>query len=191
MAEADSKYSEHGYSSYADYVQSVGDLKDNGLVNFLQEGSTKSRPSTNPNTDIYILDSVNNTLESHHFNAQRRGPVDQSFLDLLCKSEPQMRTRLVLLQFRNIGDINNFYIDAIGLHYMLTPYFLSAHFGGCRERCRRSSDMRPRPPFLLPSERRFLQVITNKDSHMTATWKVTGDHCTSRSILSPVPGSVQ
>lgn len=184
MAEGDSNYPEHGYNSYADYVQSVGDLNDNWLVIFLQEGSPKSRPSTNPNTDIYILDSVNNTLESHHFNAPSRGPVDQSFLDLLCKSEPQIRTRLVLLQFRDLGDLNNFYIDAIGLHYMLEPYFLSAHFGGCRERCKRSSDMQPRPPFLLPSERRFLQVITNNASHMTATWKITGDQCTSRSTLS-------
>ena len=190
MAEADSNYSEHGYNSYAEYVQSGEDFKDDWLVNFLQEGSPKFLPSTDPITDIYILDSVNTTLESHHFNVPRRGPVDQSFLDLLRKSEPQVRTRLVLLQFRDLGDINNLYIDAIGLHYMLEPYFLSAHFVRCGELYKRFSDMQPRPPFLLPSERRFLQVITSNDSYMTATWKITGDYCTSRSTVSPVPGPV-
>jgi len=182
MTDSNSSGSEPSYNSYADYVASVfgdGYGKHVWLVDFLRQGSeNRAWICPKPHIEIHILDSVNNTLESRSFIAPRRGPVDQVFLDVLRNPSRHRRTRLVLLQCGDLGDTNGSYIDAIGLHYMLDPYFFCAHFDLYRDFTKVDTIRQSYMPILLPSERRFLQIITDRMSLMTATWKISGNECT-------------
>ena len=191
MADLNSSRSEPTYNSYADYVASAyGDWFDthSWLVNFLRNGYPgRCWERQAPEIEIYVLDSVNDILESRSFIAPRRGPVDQAFLDVLHEPSSKRRTRLVMLQCGQLGDTNHSYIDAIGLHYMLDPFFFSAHFERCRDVCEGGNLNRPSPPVLLPSEQRFLQTITDSFSHMTAAWKMSGDERTCKVALSLIP----
>jgi hypothetical protein len=106
---------------------------------------------------------------------------------VLRKPSLRRRTRLVLLQCGQLGDTSGSYIDAIGLHYMLNPYFFSAHFELCRQLNKAGSIIQSHAPALLPPERHFLQIVPDSNSHMTATWKISGNECTSKLLSDPSP----
>jgi hypothetical protein len=177
------------HSTYADYVASTyGDKYDEQgwLVEFLRQSYNKRCwEGRQPDIEIHVLDCFDDNLQSQSFIAPRRGPVDQEFLDILRRpsgssDSSQRRTRLLLLQCGQLGDTNGSYIDAIGLHYMLNPYFFSAHFELCRDLIESGSIARTFAPALLPSERRFLQIVTDNNSHMTMTWEISDTECTCK-----------
>ncbi|KAL5345536.1 hypothetical protein ACLOAV_009286 [Pseudogymnoascus australis] len=175
------------HNTYADYVASTyGDnYNEQGwLVRFLRQSyNIRYGERRQPNIEIHVLDSFDDNLQSQSFIALRRGPVDQRFLDILRRplgssDSSQRRTRLLLLQCGQLGDTNGSYIDAIGLHYMLNPYFFSAHFELCRDLPESGSFVRTFAPALLPSERPFLQIVTDNNSHMTMSWEISDTECT-------------
>lgn len=187
MANSNSGIPAIQYSSYADYVVSIyGDGSDvyseqAWLVGFLRWGYPerywKQRPAE---IKIHILDSVNDILESQTFTAPRRGPVDPAFLKTLQSSPSQRRTRLIMVQCGQLGDTNGLYIDAIGLRYMLDPHFFSAHFDICLDLTEGGKPNRNFQPALLPSERQFLQIVTDLNSHLTVAWKISENECTCK-----------
>ncbi|KAH0539016.1 hypothetical protein FGG08_004410 [Glutinoglossum americanum] len=183
MADPSSSGPGPSYDTYADYVASVYGVRYGGfawLVGFLRKGyEVRFWEYQQPQIEIHVLDSVNDTLESWSFVAPRRGPVDQSFLNVLRKPPSERRTRLILLQCGQLGDTNGSYIDAIGLHYLLDPYFFSAHFDLCRDLTESGIIGRSYGPSALPSGRRFLQIVTDrKNSFMTATWRISSQERT-------------
>jgi hypothetical protein len=186
---ASSSRDDASHQTYADYVASThGDEYDKlgWLVNFLRKSyHERDWGPRQPSIDIHILDSLDGHLHSQSFVAPRRGPVDQQFLDTLKRpsaspDSSSRRTRLLLLQCGQLGDTNGSYIDAIGLHYMLNPYFFSAHFELCRDLTESGHIVRSFAPALLPSERRFLQIVSDSNSHMTMTWEISDKECTCK-----------
>jgi hypothetical protein len=176
------------HNTYADYVASTyghNNDEQGWLVNFLRHSYNKRWEGRQPDLEIHILDSFDDNLQSQSFIAPRRGLVDQNFLDILRRptgssNSSQRRTRLLLLQCGQLGDTNGSYIDAIGLRYMLNPYFFSAHFELCKDLTESGLIGRIFAPALLPSERRFLQIVTDNNSHMTMTWEISDTECTCK-----------
>jgi hypothetical protein len=165
------------YNTYADYVASnYGDGwgRYSWLVNFLRKGYVAYREPERSRhiLKIHVLDVRDDALKSRTFSASRSGPVDPSFLTVLSERSKERKVRLILVQCPALGDINVPYIDAIGLRYMLHPSFFSAQFELGRNIKEADNIFRESAPVLLPSERRFLQIITDRNSFMTATWEI-------------------
>jgi hypothetical protein len=125
-----------GYNSYADFVLQkygqkgrkgwnwcIGYNESSWLVQFLRQGYSKGSGRSVESTEIYIINSINGTLGSSSFTAHRKTPVEPAFLENLRNSPSQKRTRLIMLQCSDIKDVNELYIDAIGLRYRLDPHF--------------------------------------------------------------------
>jgi hypothetical protein len=186
----DNSNPEIGYKSYADFVtlnyggNGYYDYNEGSwLVQFLRRGYLKvSLGLLNIPVEIDILDGIDGRTKLHRsaFKAQRKTLVEPAFLEALHSSPSQNRTRLILLKCGQLGNVNELYIDAIGLRYKLDPHFFSAYFDRCLDLAERGSIVRGTQPALPPSQRQFMQVVTNSDSHMAVAWKVTDEECTCK-----------
>jgi hypothetical protein len=121
-------------ATYADFVQKYGRNGYNGykescwLMQFLRHGYSTGSELLDRPIEIHILDSTNGILNNSLFTAHRATLVEPRFLETLHSSSSQRRTRLIMLQCQRLRDVNELYIDAIGLRYRLDPHFFSALF---------------------------------------------------------------
>ncbi|KAH7109001.1 hypothetical protein B0J13DRAFT_614540 [Dactylonectria estremocensis] len=147
---------------YADFVQSVHGDSQSWLVNFLRKGySIRYWEPRDPHIDIYILDSTDGLMSSQHFRPHRSDEVDVLFLEALDARPPNSKTRLVLVQGGQLGDMNAAYLDAIGWHYWLDPLFFCTHLQDALYLAERAKWTGPRRlPVALPSENDHITVVT-------------------------------
>lgn len=148
---------------YADLIQSTHGESKSWLVNFLRKGySVRRSEARDPYIDIYILDTTDGNMSCQHFRPHRSDEADALFLTALGTRPSNSKTRLVLVQGGQLGDMNPAYLDAIGWCYRLDPPFFYTYlqdalylsegerFGGLG-----------RLPVTLPSENGHITVATD------------------------------
>ena len=159
-------------SSYADYLETK---QKHGsphywLIKFLREGWDKpvDFKSEQSYMDIHIIDSIHGTLEDQSFKILSGDLDTPTFLAVLKARPANVKTRLILVQARQLGSINRAYIDAMASYLKLDPYFLAAYLQLCLRSSRNINLATSHLPVLLPSERTFLQLVQDDRSHLTA-----------------------
>ena len=161
---------------YADLIHSTHGASQSWLVNFLRTGYyTGKWESLEPHISISILDSVDGVMSCQDFRPHRTGEVDTAFRLALSSRPPESKTRLVLVQGGQLGDINAAYIDAIGWQYQLDPKFFCTHFQDALYLTEGSLvSGPPLLPALLPYEKDYITVVTTTLSSFATATIMTG-----------------
>lgn len=167
---------------YADSIQGIHGEKHSWLVNYLRRGyNDRYWAARDPHIDVYIMDSIDGFMTRQHFHPHRSDEVDSQFQAALDTRPPNSRTRLVLVQGGQLGDMNAAYLDAIGNHYQLGPSFFYAYLEVALLLTEKEQIRPTSLPVSLPSENDYILVSTETlNSFAIASIDNNNDQTTSK-----------
>jgi hypothetical protein len=119
--------------SYADWLEETSGETHKWLIQVLRnEFNTKVRhdlvrSGQLGNFSITIIDSDGTSLQRTRFKPQAFGKVERSFLKALSSRPDWSKTRIIIVESKDLMNINGCYIDAIAAYHRLDATFLTEH----------------------------------------------------------------